>query len=163
LEDDLKTAIIYYSYNGNSALLAEMIKDAVNADVFEIKAMDQKKRKGFGLILWGGFQVIRNKKPALQPLHADVKVYDLIVLGTPVWAGSPSPALVSFLDKTKITGKKIALFCSHGGGPGDVFKKLQALLQGNEIIGELDVRNPAAMGKPELKQKVGEWVKKFAQ
>jgi flavodoxin len=158
----MKTAIIYYSCTGNTALLAGMIKTVMNADVFEIKTEDQKKRKGFALFFWGGSQVFRKIKPALQPLPVDCNAYDLIILGTPTWAGSPAPALVSFLDKTKITGKKLAFFCSHGGGPGKTFKKLQALLPGNSFLGELDIKIPAMMERDALKQKVEEWLSRLA-
>jgi flavodoxin len=158
---DMKTVVIYYSCSGNTALMAEMIKTALKADVYEIKTEDQRKRKGFALFFWGGSQVFRNIKPALQPLPVDCGVYDLIILGTPTWAGSPAPALVSFIDKTKITGKKLAFFCSHGGGPGKTFKKLKALLQGNDFIGELDVKIPAVMDGDALKQKVEEWAGKL--
>jgi flavodoxin len=160
--DNMKTAIIFYSCTGNTALLAGMIKTAMKADVFEIKTEDQRKRKGFALFFWGGSQVFRKIKPALQPLPVDCNAYDLIILGTPTWAGSPAPALVSFLDKTKITGKKLAFFCSHGGGPGKTFKKLQALLQGNTFLGELDVKIPAMVERDAIKQKVEEWVSKLA-
>ena len=155
----MKTAVIYYSYQGNCALVAEAIKGELNAEVFELKTVDTKKQKGFFLILWGAFQVIRNKKPELQPLSVDINSFDLIILGTPVWAGSPAPAMVSFLSKTEIKEKKIALFCSHGGGKGDVFNKFKALLPGNTIAGEIDFTNPAKGGRAALKEQIGEWAK----
>ena len=155
----MKAAVIYYSYNGNCALVAEAIKGEMNAEVFEIKTVDTKKRKGIFLILWGVFQVKGNKKPEFQPLSIDVNAFDLIILGTPVWAGSPAPAMVSFLSKTEIKGKKVAIFCCHGGGKGSVFDKLKALLPGNTIAGEIDFTNPAKEGRAALKGQIGDWVK----
>jgi flavodoxin len=156
----MKTAVIFYSYEGNTALIAELIKTAINADVFEIKTMDSKKRSGFFKIAWGVSQVLFKKKPVLLPLSVNVNAYDLIILGTPVWASSPAPALVSFLDKTKINGKKIALYCCHGGGKGEIFSKLKALLPGNTFAGEIDFLNPAknedTVG---IKQKIEQWLK----
>ena len=155
----MKTAVIYYSYHGNCALVAEAIKGELDTDVFEVKTLDTKKRKGLFLILWGVIQVMRNKKPELQPLSIDINVFDVIILGTPVWAGSPAPAMVSFLSKTEIKGKKIAFFCCHGGGKGEVFDKLKALLPGNTIAGEIDFKNPAKEGRAALKGQITEWVK----
>ena len=158
----MKTVVIYYSYEGNSALIAGIIKDAIKTDVFEIKTADSKKRGGFAKYAWGGAQAVLNKKPALQPLSVDVNGYDLVILGTPVWAGSPAPALVSFLDKTKISGKKIAIFCCNGGGKGNVFGKLKALLPGNTFVGEIDFINPAKQGNTsEIKQKTEQWLKEI--
>ena len=156
----MKTAVIFYSYEGNSVLIAGIIKAAINADVFEIKTTDTKKRNGFAKIAWGVCQVMLNRKPALQELSVDISSYDLIILGTPVWAGSPAPAVVSFLEKTKISGKKIALFCCHGGGMGKVFTKLKNLLPGNTFAEEIDFLYP---GKTkdinELKLKIDQWLK----
>ena len=158
----MKTAVIYYSYEGNSAMIAQIIKGAVNADVFEIKTADTKKRGGFALYAWGGYQVVMKKKPILQPLSVDINTYDLIILGTPVWAGSPAPAIVSFLDKTKITGKKIALFCCHGGGMGKALQKLKGLLPGNTFMGEIDFVYPAKNKEPNvLKPKIEAWLKEL--
>jgi flavodoxin len=160
----MKTAVIFYSYEGNSVLIAEIIRTAIKADVFEIKTVDNKKRTGFAKFLWGGSQVILKKEPALVPLSVDINAYDQIILGTPVWAGSPAPALRSFLNKTKISGKRIALFCCHGGGKGKVFDKLKALIPGNTIAGEIDFVYPAKEHAKDpddtaLKQKIDEWVK----
>lgn len=158
----MKTAVIYYSYEGSCALIAETIKNAIGADVFEIKTTNNKKRNGFAKFVWGGAQVVMNRKPALAPLTIDINAYELIILGTPVWAGSPAPAMVSFLDRTKISGKKLALFCSHGGGMGKVFDKMKAMLSGNTITGEINFVYAARMDPAELKQKITEWLKQLA-
>jgi len=157
----MKTALIYYSYEGNSALIAETIKACIAVDVYEIKTVDRKKRKGFAKFFWGGSQVFFGRKPALLPLSVDVNAYDLIILGTPVWASSPAPALVSFLSKNPISGKKLALYCCHLGGKGDVFEKIKSLLPGNTFVGEIDFQNTSSQDKTALKQKVSEWVKTF--
>ena len=158
----MKTAVIYYSLDGNCALVAETIKTELNAEVFEIKTKDNKKRSGFIKFIWGVSQVVKvmtKNKPELLPLSIDINAFDLIILGTPVWAGSPVPAMVSFLAKTELAGKKTALFCCHGGGKGNAFGKLKALLPGNSIVGEIDFMNPARTGRAAVKEKIGEWVK----
>jgi flavodoxin len=155
----MKTAVIYYSHDGNCALVADILKTEFNADVFRIETLDDKKRKGILLMFWGGGQVFRGIKPPLKPLSVDINAYDLIILGTPVWAGSPTPAIVSFLDKNSITGKKIALFCCHGGGMGKALDKLKAQLNGNTVIGEIDFKLPAKADNTGVKQKLSAWVK----
>ena len=155
----MKTAIIFYSYDRNCALCAGIMKSALNADVFEIKTVDSRRRKGFMKILWGASQVIFKKKPAIHPLSVIPENYDLIILGTPVWAGSPAPAIVSFLDKKKIAEKKVALFCCHGGGMGTVFEKLKALLPGNNFSPDLELKEPLMADRQEVEQKIRDWVK----
>jgi flavodoxin len=155
----MKTAVIYYSHDGNCALIADVLKIELNADVFRVETLDEKKRRGIFLMFWGGGQVFRGIKPPLKPLSVNINAYDLIILGTPVWAGSPTPAIASFLDKNSITGKKIALFCSHGGGMGKALDKLKALLTGNTVIGEIDFKLPAKADSAGVKQKLNAWAK----
>jgi flavodoxin len=160
----MKTAIVYYSFEGNCALTARTLKEILEAapfkgkaDLHEIKTVDGKKRTGFSKYVWGGSQVFMHRKPPLAPVAFDPAAYDLIILGTPVWAGSPAPAMASFLDKISLHGKKTALFCCHAGGKGKALEKFRALAPGAVIAGELDLRSPAAA--PEgLGEKLAGWL-----
>jgi flavodoxin len=159
----LKLAVIYYSFDGNCALVAEAIKNRFNADVFAIKTVDEKKRTGLGKYIWGGRQVFQHTKPELKPLGVDMDAYDLIILGAPVWAGSPAPAMVSFLSRTPLSGRKTAVFCCHAGGKGKALEKFKALLQGNTIAGEIDFNNPTRGNTEELRKKIDAWVTALAR
>jgi flavodoxin len=155
----MKTVVVYYSYDGNCAFIAKQLKSQLNADIVALETADEKKRTGLAKYAWGGSQVFMRKKPALKPYNFDPAAYDLIVLGTPVWAGSPSPAIVSFLSRTKIAGKRIALFICHAGGRGKAMEKFEALLPGNTIAGKIDFINPARGDPEEALKKTAEWVK----
>jgi flavodoxin len=154
----MKIAIIYYSFEGNCALVAGALKEKLNADVFEIKTADEKKRTGLSKYIWGGKQVFQHAKPAIKPYSINIDAYDLIILGAPVWAGSPAPAIAAFLDQTKIAGKKVALFCCHAGGKRKALDKLKALVPGNAIAGEIDFKNPARGNTEDLKKKIDRWI-----
>jgi flavodoxin len=154
----MKTLIVYFSYEGNSALIAELVKAAIpGADTLELKLEDDKKREGLAKFFWGGRQVMTHVKPTLRPYTAAINQYDLIILGTPVWAGSYSPAIASFLSQTKISGKKIALYCCHAGGMGKALGKLKAALTGNTIAGEIDFINPRKLDRAEIAKRVQDW------
>jgi flavodoxin len=154
----MKTLIVYFSYEGNSALIAELIKAAVpEADTLELKPEDDRKREGLAKFIWGGRQVMTHAKPKLKPYTAEIDQYDLIILGTPVWAGSYSPAMASFLSQTKISGKKLALYCCHAGGKGKALDKLKAALAGNTIVGEIDFNNPRKLNREETAKRVQDW------
>ncbi|MDR2730877.1 MAG: flavodoxin [Treponema sp.] len=156
----MKTAIVYYSLDGNCDFTARHLGKLLGADIVKIELLKEVKYKGFMKILWGGMQVVFKKTPALKPYNFDPSLYDLIIIGTPVWAGSPCSPVNSLLSHTKITGRKIALFACHAGGPGDVMKKLKSSLEGNNIISSLDICK--AVTNPEKTcQKLDEWVKIF--
>ncbi|MDR2068625.1 MAG: flavodoxin [Spirochaetaceae bacterium] len=155
----MKTAVIYYSYEGNCALIAELIKNALGADLIELRTADDKKRRGFSKYFWGGKQVIMKETPSLKPYTVDPEAYDLIIIGTPVWAASPAPALNTFLGEQRIRSKKIALFCCHGGGKGKVFDKIKNKLSGNTFAGEIDFINPLKQRREGVIGKLNAWLK----
>ncbi|MFP3089447.1 flavodoxin [Treponema sp. TIM-1] len=155
----MKTAVIYYSYEGNCALIAGLIKDALGSDLIELQTTEDKKPQGFSKYLWGGSQVLMKKTPSLKPYTIDPEAYDLIIIGTPVWAASPSPALNTFLGEQRIRNKKIALFCCHAGGRGKVFDKIKAKLPDNTFVGEIDFINPKKQQRQGVIDKLNEWIK----
>lgn len=157
----MKTAVIYFSYEGNCAMIAEQIHKTLHADVLRLHLEDDKTRKGLAKYVWGGRQVLLHKNPALKPYAITLESYELIILGTPVWAGSPTPALHTFLEQTRITGKKIALFCCHAGGKGKSLEKLRALVPGNTLVGEIDFVNPTKQDPQEVMGKLEPWLHKL--
>jgi flavodoxin len=154
----MKTGIVYFSYEGNCAFVAEQINAIVNGDVLALKLEDGKERKGLAKYVWGGSQVARKQRPALKPYTFDCAAYDLIIIGTPVWAGSPAPAIETFLEQTRITGKKLALFCCYAGGKGRVFDKLKKSLAGNTFAGEIALINPLKQDSGTLASEIRAWV-----
>jgi len=157
----MKTAVIYYTLDGNCAIVAREIKDKLGADVIQLYTQDEKKRSMIGKMFWGGGMVFSGKKPPLKPYTFDSSAYELIIIGAPVWAGSPAPPILTFLSEAGITGKKIALFVCHGGGKGKSLEKFKTWLAGNDIVAEADFREPAKGGGDEVKHQIADWVKGF--
>jgi flavodoxin len=158
----MKILTIHYSYSGNSALIAELLKESANADAIRLEVENEKRREGFLKYLFGGWQVVRRKKPALKPFTVNFDEYDLVVIGGPVWAGSPAPALLSFLAKYPLKGKKVALFCCCASGDaGKAMGRMKALLKDDMIKGETVFQNPLNDDKNEIAKKVGAWAKEL--
>ena len=158
----MKTLIVYYSYEGNCALIAEKIKTALpDADTLRLSTAEDKTLGFFAKYIWGGKQVLSGKKPVLTPYSVDVNAYGLIIIGTPVWAWSYAPAMRSFLEEKKIEGKKIALFCCHGGGKGKTLGKLKKALPGNTFVGETDFRKPRVHSQG-VDEKLAAWLTDIA-
>ncbi|MDR2601086.1 MAG: flavodoxin, partial [Spirochaetaceae bacterium] len=120
-----------------------------------------KRRSGPAKYVWGGRMVFSRASPALKPYTVKPENYDLIVIGFPVWAGSPAPPVRSFLSETKLDHRKIALFCCHGGGKGRALQKARALLEGNVIAGEADFVNPSRGDPARIAAQIDEWAKRL--
>lgn len=139
----MNTLVIYFSFDGNTKFIAEKIAETLNADMIELNTSKKYPREGFGKYFFGGKSVIFGEKPELTNTDIDLSRYKTIIMGTPVWAGSYTPPIKSFISQYKIQGKRIALFASHGGGGAEkCFAKLKKALPGNEFIGEADYLEP---------------------
>lgn len=155
----MKTAIVYYSLDGNCAFVATQLAERLNADVIRIKLADDKKRKGIIKYLWGGSMVVFKRRPAIKPVNFDPAPYDSIILGSPVWANSLAAPMRSFLADASITGKKISLFVCYAGDAGVSLEKFKEMLPGNEIIAEAYFHNPVKRNDEKLQKKIDEYAK----
>jgi len=138
-----KSVVVYYSFEGSTKRLAEMLSEELKCDSLELKGKKEIKTKGFIKYVWGGRQAVMKKKPELKPYDLELEKYDNIIIGTPVWAGTVAPPIRSFVDVEKIENKKIAFFCTHEGGMGKVNEKFRAIINdSNSIISSIDILKP---------------------
>jgi len=153
----MKILIIFYSFSGNTKLIAENIAKTIGADFLELKQKKEIKSKGFMKYIWAGKAALMKTKPELFPLDKDIQKYDVLFIGTPVWAWTYSPPLNTLFSTCNISGKKIALFCCHGGGKGKIFDKMKEALKGNQILREIDFKDPLKNNTAVNIQKAKKW------
>jgi len=140
----MKTLVIYYSLEGNTKLVAEKIAGTISADIISLAVSKKYPTDGFRKFMWGGKSVVFGEKPALLNTNIDLSLYDTIIIGTPIWAGTYAPPIKTFLSQYKITNKNVALFvCHSGGGAEKCFKKIHDAIPDNNFIGEIDFIDPA--------------------
>ena len=137
----MASLVVYYSLEGSTKLIAENVAKELEADLLELRPLKEINGKSFAKFFWGGRQVVLKKKPQLAPLEKDTEKYDLIVIGTPVWAFDYTPPIRTFLSQVSIKGKKLALFCCHEGSKGRTLENMEKDLQGNTVIGKSDYAN----------------------
>jgi len=153
----LKKLVVFYSLEGNTKFIAEAMAETIEADVLELKPVKEISKKGLFRYLHGGKQAVRKEQPQLLPLNKDPQAYDLIILGTPVWAWTLSSPLYSFLCQNKLEHKRIALFCCHGGDKGKTLENVENILKNNEILGKSDYFNPLHKEPEQNKNKACAW------
>lgn len=158
----MKTLVVYYSFDGNCEFIAGEIGKILGADLLRLETVDEKKRTGLAKFVWGGRQVFTHHKPPLKPYEVTVEAYDLIIIGAPVWAGSPAPALNSFLARTRIVNKRLALFCCCAGSQGTFFDTVKATLPGNTFIGEIGFISPAK-DPQKARERIAGWLEACVQ
>jgi flavodoxin len=150
----LKTLAVYYSRNGNARFVAETIAAEVGADIEEV--IDLKKRSGILGYLSGGSDARRGKETEIAPTTKSPADYDLIIVGTPIWAGRPTPAITTYLKKNDLSGKKVAVFFTQGGKKPQGVDQTKALMPNSECIGEFSIVK-ALSNKEESEKQIIDW------
>jgi len=156
----MRVLIIFFSLDGNTKFIAESMAREIGADLEELKANIYLPSGVFGKHFWGGRMAIFKKKPALRPIQKNISDYDLVVIGTPVWAFTFTPPIRTFFDEHKFSGKKIALFCCCDGMAGKTIGNMKEHLAGNEIIGSI-VLERTSKNRERNKQIAVDWIKKL--
>ncbi|MDI3547483.1 MAG: hypothetical protein PWR10_1135 [Halanaerobiales bacterium] len=152
----IKTLVIYYSLDGNTEFVARAIADKKGADLFRIETINDYP-SDFSRYIIGGFQALFKIIVKLKPVKINFDEYEEIFIGTPVWAGSLTPPIRSFLEENPVQGKRVTLFCTYDGNSGWALKQLGKMLRGNDIIKCLDFREPLK-NKEEVSSRVEEAV-----
>lgn len=112
-----KMLVVYYSRTGTTKQAATELAAMLGADLEEIT--DTKNRNGFFGYMGAGKDASRKNTTIIGPLQKDPADYGLVVLATPVWAWTVTPAMRTYLIQTKGRIGKAAFLCTMGGS-GDL-------------------------------------------
>ena len=119
----MKTGIIYYSRTGNTKQAAETIEKKLKNKKIDVKLFEIKhvKKPGF---FKAGYAAMRQKELPIIDVDFDLKKYDLLLFGSPIWAGKPAPFIKTFINKIgkTISGKKTMVFLTCSSKPDKYVK-----------------------------------------
>ena len=91
-------------------------------------------------------------------MPANLASYDTVLLGTPNWFNTVAPPVASFLADSDMSGKRIALFCTNGGGGlGHTVADIQAACKDAEILDSINIYED---GGSKAKGQLANWLKK---
>lgn len=112
----MKKSVVFYSLSGNTQAAAKEIAEGIGADLIELKLVKPFPTEKSKQLALGGMQAMFGMKPAIQELSKNIKEYDILILGTPIWAGTIAAPVHSFLNKYQVLDKIVAVFTFSGGG-----------------------------------------------
>lgn len=134
---EAKVLVVYFSRTGTTRLLAQAIAKMLAADLEEI--CDFSNRKGVAGYLRSLVDTVRKRPVEIVPAGRDVAAYNLVVIGTPVWAGSVSAPVRSYLIENRAKLQQVAFFCSFGGRGADKAMREMRELAGKPAVAECKV------------------------
>ncbi len=149
----IRACVIFYSYSGITRGVAEGIRNASGCDLIEVKT--KNPYSSFSVYTTG---VLHSRKGACDPIEPeviDVSGYDFLIIGTPVWAWKPSPAINAAIRALKgCEGKMAVIFTTCSNQPGEALPIISKALsdRGVRVMAEIsldskDTKNPDAGGE----------------
>lgn len=119
--------VVYYSRSGVTRAIALELGQMQDADVEEI--LDRRGRAGPFGYLRSLVEAIRQRPADIMPTTKDPLSYELVIVGTPIWAGSVASPVRAYLIANKSGFRNVAFFCSLGGrGSETAFAQMRALI-----------------------------------
>ena len=101
---------------GNTAIVAEMIGEAMDADLYEILPADDHYPMTYKELTDVGLQEQRDgARPAYAGEIPDLENYDTIFIGAPVWWGDWPMIMYTVFENTPLSGKTLIPFSTHAG------------------------------------------------
>lgn len=122
----MRILVAYYSSTGHTKQIAEAIGKACGADLEQIQ--DVESRAGFLGYLRSARQAVMKQACKIRDVAKDPSHYDLVLLGTPVWAWNLSPPMRAYISERASKFRVVGFFCTEGGAGGaGVFKQMAEL------------------------------------
>lgn len=153
-----KILVVYYSRTGTTKKVAEVLVQKLSADTEEITT--PKSRKGIWGYLVCGREGMKRISAQINPTQKDPKNYDMIVIGTPMWAMNFSSPVRAYILQNKDNLKEVAFFCTRGGEKnGKIFEEMEIAANKKPIaVFTLQTKDVV---KDNFNQKIDEFIKKL--
>ena len=128
----MSVCIVYHSETGNTKKVAEQVAKATGATLIPVRDLTGYNK--ITMYLLGAPRAMRGEKATIEPPVIDVSAFDLVVVGSPVWAWRPTPAAnAAIAALTGCEGKKGIAFITSGGGPRDALEVMKKALEGRKM------------------------------
>jgi len=108
----MKEAVLYYSIGGHCARHAKSIAEKTGATLVEIVPVH--RWKGWMAYPICGFQATSRKRVKLRKTTTDLRLFDRLIVISPIHAGRVSAAVRSFLFENRSRYSNVKLVLCHG-------------------------------------------------
>ena len=155
-----KVLVTYFSASGVTAVLAEKLAAAVNADIFGIKPEQPYTDKDLNWMNKKSRSSVEMADRACRPAVAETKdnmaEYDTVFVGFPIWWYREPSIIDTFMEQYPFEGTTVVPFATSGSsGIGDSAENMQKLAPKAEVME--GKRFKANASEKELK----DWARKY--
>jgi len=156
----MRTLIVYYSLEGNTAHVAEQLARALGAETLRLEPVKEYPSGGMKKFLWGGKSAVMGEEPPLKPYAFEPGDWDCLIFGFPVWASNVTPPLRTFVKAhgAELADKRIAAYaCQSGAGGEKAIGRLLSLLGRQSLAAELVLNDPKSKPDPRNETRIADF------
>ena len=118
-----KKLVCYFSASGVTKKVAEKISYFTGSDLFEIEPAikysdadldwkDENSRSSMEM-------KDRSSRPSVENKVSNIEVYDVIILGFPVWWYTAPTIINTFIEENDLSSKKVYIFVTSGSSSSE--------------------------------------------
>ena len=131
--------VAYFSASGVTAKVAEVLSEAIGADLFAIEPKIPYTKKDLNWMDRKSRSTLEMKDPSSRPeierKRDNMDLYDTVFVGFPIWWYVAPTIINTFLESYDLTGKTIIPFATSGGsGMGKTNEKLMPSCNGARLL-----------------------------
>ncbi len=157
--DRKKVLIAYYSRTGSTREIANQIHERAGGDMIELQVAEPYP---------DDYEAVKNRamqelnsdiKPALKTKVENIRYYDVIFVGSPIWWSTIAAPVKTFLSEYNLAEKTIIPFITHAGsGLGQSVTDISNLCPKSDISDSIAVWGRDAKT---AQNKISEWLRKI--
>lgn len=169
-----KALVVYFSragenYNvgtvskGSTEIVAEIIAKETGADLFKIEPVNSYPVNYDETVRIARDEKRNNSRPKIKNKVKNLKDYDVVFVGYPIWHGDLPMAVYTFFDENNLFGKKIILFSTNeGSGLADTVDTIEKYTKGNVVKNAFSIRGKRVQdSKDKVEAEVKKWIKEL--
>ena len=147
---------------GNTAVMADYIKELANVDVFEIKSKNEYPVSYNEMLKVATDEVDNNARPEYKDEIKNIADYETIFIGGPIWWSRPPMIFRTFFEAhPELNGKIIIPFGTSGGsGISSYTTLIREYFPKSTVLESLGI-NGASVRQADSKEKVKNWLNKL--
>ena len=160
-----KSLIVYYSWVGNTEVVAKEIQRQTG---FDIQRVEEKKERKQSNIMGAAMGAVFGFKSRLKSMDFLLADYENVFLGAQVWAGKTTPAINKYLSKAYLKNKKVWLFITKADEkiPQKVIDSITRRIEkkGGKVIDSIsftaawDPKKNTVISHEEVEDSIHEWL-----
>lgn len=116
-----KVAVVYFSRSGNTGLAARHVARRLGATIHQLEVPEYELGLG-GLarsaIAANAHRTDPAALPDITPRQLNLKPFDTVWLGSPIWFYSPAPPIWAFIEHNRFDGQHVVLFNTFNSNLG---------------------------------------------